>query len=100
MRQSGYRAEYIHDLCEEKRTGSGDISGRSGRCKYFHSRSATDHTTVYTENGICKLLPGTPYSYTITKNGYKAVRVTDFRVEEDIKVPVRITRRSAGKYRN
>lgn len=51
-------------------------------------QNETDHTTVYTENGICELLPGTPYSYTITKNGYKAVRVTDFRVEEDIKVPV------------
>lgn len=47
-----------------------------------------DHTTVYPENETYELMPGTPYSYTITKNGYKAVRVTGFRAEEDTEIPV------------
>lgn len=46
-------------------------------------QNETDHATIYPENGICELLPTVPYSYTITRNGYKAKKVTNFRVEKD-----------------
>ena len=50
-----------------------------------------DHSTVYSDmSGHYKLMPEVPYTYTVTRKGYKAVQKTGFIVEKNELVTVNL----------
>ncbi len=52
-------------------------------------KNEVDNTTVYPDaDGIYKLMPDVAYTYTVTKNGYKAEEKTGFKVTKDTEISV------------
>lgn len=55
-------------------------------------KNEVDHSTVYPEDDVYKLMPGVAYTYTVTRSGYKTVQVTGFKVTGDETVRVTLTK--------
>ena len=47
----------------------------------FFVVSQLNNEPVFAENGVFRLMPGVPYTYTVTANGYVSQKVTDYKVE-------------------